>query len=168
MADQEGESRPRRRELRVLTSTRNGPASSSLKSLYDVLLRRKEPAKFYTVASAVADFLERERRSTALTHFELCRGNRPPEPPAVNVTVLTLASGHQCRRSHRRPEELDRQEAEWLCVRLAPQSCYRQNFICFADVNCPRRDFFDWDGSSFGKAADIHRQNLTGGSRRLR
>jgi len=31
---------------------------SSLKSLYDVLLRRKEPAKFYTVASAVADFLE--------------------------------------------------------------------------------------------------------------
>jgi len=39
---------------------------ASLKSLYDILLRRKEPAKFYTVASVVAEFLEGRRTGDML------------------------------------------------------------------------------------------------------
>lgn len=39
---------------------------SNLKSLYDVLLHRKEPSKFYTLASVVAEFLENRLPSDAL------------------------------------------------------------------------------------------------------
>ena len=39
---------------------------SALKTLYDTLLRRKEPAKFYTLASVVEDFLELRSPSDTL------------------------------------------------------------------------------------------------------
>jgi hypothetical protein len=39
---------------------------SNLKALYDVLLRRKEPSKFYTLASVVTEFIENRLPSDAL------------------------------------------------------------------------------------------------------
>jgi hypothetical protein len=39
---------------------------SSLKALYDVLLRRKEPSKFYTLASVVQEFLENRSATDTL------------------------------------------------------------------------------------------------------